>query len=179
MEGGKSENNWKTCVFKVTGSFSRLHLKTLFGFLKFLYKVTVFTVNYSFHNSALTTFYSKNITVYISLAHSILGMALNAFLKWLTFKWLTNLCCQKKPQVMEDIHMWRPFWDYNITISRASSQKGVSTYVRNRRYLVSEHKIVGRMSCQKGVMLMLLYTEIVWQIHLGLRTLIMHICQNK
>jgi hypothetical protein len=45
-------------------------------------------------------------------------------------------------------------------ISRSSCQKGISTYLHNRRYLVKQHKIVGCKSCQKGVMLMLLYTEI-------------------
>jgi hypothetical protein len=41
-----------------------------------------------------------------------------------------------------------------------SCQKGVRTYLHNRIYMAQQRKIVGCMSCQKGVILMLLYTEI-------------------
>jgi hypothetical protein len=37
--------------------------------------------------------------------------------------------------------------------------EGRVNIVHNRRYLVKQHKTVGCMSCQKSVVLMLLYTE--------------------
>jgi hypothetical protein len=54
-------------------------------------------------------------------------------------------------------HTFTPYSPYAIfTISRASCWKGVSAHLHNRKYLV----IVRCMSCQKGVMLVLLYTKI-------------------